>query len=521
MPVTDESGTIWNLQFISPDGKKKRFLKLARKKGLCFTIPGDERLYICEGYSTGATIHEATGGTVVIAFDAGNLPTVARVVREKQPRAQITICADNDRFTAGNPGLTKGKEAADGISAKLALPCFDGLPGADDKDLKYSDFNDLFAVSGNLEIVRAQLKASARSKYQPQSFEAMRFKGRVISRPKKLESIFRYDDQLLIPKGVVGVITATGGTGKTFFIISLATAGATGKNFGPINAPRPIKTLIIVGEDTQDELDRRAWDTCSGQFPDNLAGISVYGEVGPFMRLEGSTPVFADGYYWLEETISGCPGLALLFIDPKSRFYGLDENNPDHATQWVQGLEILAKRYGITILFTHHTSKENGAKISQNMSRGSSALVDACRWQAGMVRMDEEIAKKYGIENPRNYVLFDVPKSNYGVDLPGHIIFRRGENGVLVWDDPEESHIKSMAEELLNILHRYPDRYTRRELDREKCGAEIARDMVDRFKGFKRGRDMNLVINHLLKSGLLTEESTMSGKTTRCELIPR
>ena len=30
-----------------------------------------------EGYSTGATIHAATGATVVCAFNAGNMPDVA------------------------------------------------------------------------------------------------------------------------------------------------------------------------------------------------------------------------------------------------------------------------------------------------------------------------------------------------------------------------------------------------------------------------------------------------------------
>ena len=32
-------------------------------------------LFIVEGYATGATVHEATGHAVAVAFDAGNLPT--------------------------------------------------------------------------------------------------------------------------------------------------------------------------------------------------------------------------------------------------------------------------------------------------------------------------------------------------------------------------------------------------------------------------------------------------------------
>ena len=93
---------------------------------------------------------------------------------------------------------------------------------------------------------------------------------------------------------------------------------------GPINAPDPIRTLVLIGEDPQDELDRRLWDIAKGQFPDLLHACSVYGEVGPLMRLDGNIPTRADGFKWLEETIQGHPGLELLILDPKSRFYGLE-----------------------------------------------------------------------------------------------------------------------------------------------------------------------------------------------------
>ena len=38
---------------------------------------------VAEGYATGATLHEATGLPVAIAFDAGNLRHVAAALRER------------------------------------------------------------------------------------------------------------------------------------------------------------------------------------------------------------------------------------------------------------------------------------------------------------------------------------------------------------------------------------------------------------------------------------------------------
>ena len=53
-----------------PDGTNKRFLKGGRKKGCYHPIgnKGERDLGICEGFATGASIHEATGDDVVGTF---------------------------------------------------------------------------------------------------------------------------------------------------------------------------------------------------------------------------------------------------------------------------------------------------------------------------------------------------------------------------------------------------------------------------------------------------------------------
>ncbi|MCP4566076.1 MAG: AAA family ATPase [FCB group bacterium] len=510
IPVLDINGDLHNIQFIKPDGEKK-FLWRARVSDLMFPIPGNDQIYICEGYATGATIHKATGGTVICGFNGGNLPKAARAYRFRNPTAPITICADNDKFTAGNPGIKAGKETAREISAKLVIPDLTGLPGGDDPDLKLSDFNDLATIS-DIETVKKQISGSGgTSKLPPLTPDGSRVSTRLKARPAPLDFIFKYNDQGLIPRGVTGVLTATGGTGKTFFLLALAMAAASGGEFGPINAPKPISTLIIAGEDTQDELDRRLWDIGKGVFPSPLFAASVYGELGPLMRLDGATPVYADSYYWLEETIKNHAGLELLIIDPKSRFYGLDENNSDHATQWIQAIEGLSKRHGLTILFSHHTSKDTAGKISQNMSRGSSAIVDGCRWQGGLVRMDEETADKYCIENPRLYIMFDAPKSNYGEDLPGQICFKRGEGGVLEFDEPWKRRNKELSDMLYSLLKLDIVEYTARDLIRGKAGQDIAKEMGAAFPEFRRRRDMKIAIDALIEDCRLIAVEVITG----------
>jgi putative DNA primase/helicase len=144
VPMVDEAGKLLNLQAIFPEvhpelGRDKDFLG-GRKAGL-FHIIGEpsETLLIAEGYATAATVHEATGYRTFVAFDCGNLKAVALAVRKHHPGQRIVICADNDRHTAANPGLTKAREAALAVGGFVSVPEFpEGAEG--------TDFNDLAAL---------------------------------------------------------------------------------------------------------------------------------------------------------------------------------------------------------------------------------------------------------------------------------------------------------------------------------------------------------------------------------------
>jgi putative DNA primase/helicase len=111
IPLYDENGRIWTLQFIDAEGNK-RFLSDGKKKG-CYYVIGciekSDQVFICEGYATGATVHECTNEAVVIAFCTAGLKPVAQIIRRKYPNAKIVICADNDQFhdNGVNPELRR------------------------------------------------------------------------------------------------------------------------------------------------------------------------------------------------------------------------------------------------------------------------------------------------------------------------------------------------------------------------------------------------------------------------------
>jgi Family of unknown function (DUF5906)/Toprim domain len=166
IPAANSEGMVTTVQFITPEGDKL-FLRGGKKKGSYFTIgdlDGAERIYLAEGYATAATVHEATGEPVVVAFDAGNLQPVAIGLRSILPDTdadtEIVIAADNDQWTAGNPGVEKAYAAARVICALVAIPEFE------DTETEPTDFNDLHQLEG-LDVVRDQLAAASAPPPEP------------------------------------------------------------------------------------------------------------------------------------------------------------------------------------------------------------------------------------------------------------------------------------------------------------------------------------------------------------------
>uniref|UniRef100_A0A809E4K4 DNA primase n=1 Tax=Ralstonia solanacearum TaxID=305 RepID=A0A809E4K4_RALSL len=146
IPLRDAGGELRSLQFIQPDGSKR--FKTGGTVAGCYCALGgkpgpDAPLLICEGWATACSLHEATCYPVAAAMNAGNLLAVAQALRAKLPDVPIIVCADDDIETAGNPGLTKAREAAQAIGALLAVPDF----GQERPD-EATDFNDVAIACG-------------------------------------------------------------------------------------------------------------------------------------------------------------------------------------------------------------------------------------------------------------------------------------------------------------------------------------------------------------------------------------
>ena len=179
IPMLDVAGKVHGLQVIrsrgaaqagAGQGGRRRLEKEYWPKGLIkksrFHLlgmaSGAAVILVAEGYATGASLFEATGLPVAVAFDAGNLAPVAAVLRNRYKTAKLLICADDDTWSEGNPGVTAASAAAMEVGGAFMAPIF-ADPAArqaayEAKGSKLTDFNDLHALEG-LHMVRVQVEA--------------------------------------------------------------------------------------------------------------------------------------------------------------------------------------------------------------------------------------------------------------------------------------------------------------------------------------------------------------------------
>jgi putative DNA primase/helicase len=197
IPVLDAAGQIHGLQVIrgKQTGERKKLDKefwpagLAKKGHFHQIGVIGPIVLVAEGYATGASLYEATGLPMVIAFDAGNIIHVVRNLRARHKRSQFLICADDDEtqkcqqqecrkpvwpadgpncphcgqpHKAANAGITAASAAAMEVGGAWIAPRFTDAAarkaGWMEKGTKLNDFNDLHLLEG-LHVVRNQIEA--------------------------------------------------------------------------------------------------------------------------------------------------------------------------------------------------------------------------------------------------------------------------------------------------------------------------------------------------------------------------
>jgi putative DNA primase/helicase len=200
VPMMDAGGKVWGVQIVRGKGRGSKLEKQYFPKGVAVQghyhllggIPA-HLVLVAEGYATAASLHEATGLPVAVAFDAGNLLHVATAIKKAYRRARILVCADDDYLSAGNPGVTAAQAAAHAVDGAWVAPVFAVERPIDKKGP--TDFNDLQALEGQA-VVRAQVEARLRELGWPIEPSGRETVAKGAGERTALPSIMQVDDAL-------------------------------------------------------------------------------------------------------------------------------------------------------------------------------------------------------------------------------------------------------------------------------------------------------------------------------------
>ncbi len=414
IPMRDDSGTLHSLQTIEAGGKK-RFLASGRTAGCYFGIgKPDGVLCIVEGFATGASVHEATGHAVAVAFTAGNLLTVAQAMRVKFPSMTIILCADDDNATPGNPGLTRAIIAARSIDGLLAVPEF-----GDKRLLGDTDFNDLHHRQG-LEAVRRDIGAA---KPAPDTEPSAAGKNATAGKDTPSRDYARSVELIRasdvkpeaiawiwkgwLAEGKLHVLGGAPGTGKTTISMALAATVTTG-GIWPDGSKAPVGNVVIWSgeDDPKDTLTPRLLlsgaDTCRVYF---ISGVQQGGEHHTFDPSRDMEP--------LRQKLAEIGNVRLLIVDPIVSAIAGDSHKNAEVRRGLQPLVDLAASMRCALLGVTHFSKGTGGREPVERLTGSLAFGALARVVLVAAKQQEEG------QDGRTVRLLCRAKSNIGPDAGG------------------------------------------------------------------------------------------------------
>ncbi len=335
IPFYSLDKTLRTLQFIDETGRKS-WLAGGAKNNHYYRIPGSSStLYIAEGYATAASIHMATNQSVVMAGDAGNLSLVAKTFRGRIPKQCIVICADNDQWTEGNPGISAATAAARAIHAKVAIPELKNTSS------NPTDFNDLHQFEG-LQEVKRQLETTSEFSGD---FPILIRLSEVM--PKSISWLWPNR----IALGKLSIIAGDPGLGKSLMALDIAAHVTRGKPWPVDQTPCPSGEVVLLS--AEDDIA----DTIRPRLDAVHADVSKVHVLTTVKTKDPETNEVCErmvslrkDIFLLSRMLSDYPECVLVIIDPLSAYLGgVDSHKNADVREFLAPLSNLAEKQGVAI----------------------------------------------------------------------------------------------------------------------------------------------------------------------------
>jgi len=392
VPIYDAAGEVRSIQKLGPDGKK-RFETGGAIAGNYFPIgKPDGLILIAEGFATAASLNEATGHAVAVAFNAGNLQPVAEAIRAKLPDIKIIIAADDDQQTDGNPGITKATAAAEAVAGIVTTP---GRPG---------DFNDLAQAAG-LEAVAERIEPATQPSRNPTMTRSL-----ATIEPEPIRWLWPQR----IARGKLTVLAGDPKVGKSLITADLTARITAGKSWPDNAGSAPTGNVIFASaEDDPADTIRPRIEAAGGDVArvfivDSVTDLDRDGE--PYER----TFNLKRDAGRLASEIEIIGDVAAVIIDPVTAYLGgADSHNNAEIRELLAPLAKIAAEHRTAVIAVSHLNKGSGTNALYRVS-GSLAFTAAAR-ACWLVTKDQENEDRRLMIPAGNNIGPDVGGMAYGI----------------------------------------------------------------------------------------------------------
>jgi replicative DNA helicase len=266
---------------------------------------------------------------------------------------------------------------------------------------KLLDDNDI----NSLEIIET-LKQELEN-LNKNSLDTFQFKNFKNVENRDIEFILK--DFLPIPKQAVTLLSAKGGSGKSWLVLQLA--------LKYINQNPNKKVFAWLSEDPDFATKKRAEkilneilvsDTnINSPIYNNFSYLGSETRPFHFIEYDFKNKKTNNLFYKLKYSLKDYD---FIILDPLIAFFGGDENNNSQAREFMNLLTEWADKENKSILVVHHNNKSVTGGI-----RGASAFVDAVRLQYELL-INENDKKEDKEILPAGYRKIQIRKDNWGVE---------------------------------------------------------------------------------------------------------
>lgn len=227
----------------------------------------------------------------------------------------------------------------------------------------------------------------------------------------------------LLCRGVVSVLAAEGGSGKTGLTVALAAHIAKGENFSTWNVVEPVRVLVMNGEDSRDELQARMHGVCStfGYEPAAMAEKVQLVPAHEWRIADGRNGIVRENEVRMLADYCAQEQIGVIVVDPLRLTHDSEENDNGAMAVIMRAFGALARRANAAVLLVHHAGKARGKLAGDaGASRGASAVVDHSRITVTLVNAQDGDDERFGVprEELELYARVDDAKQNLAKKNP-------------------------------------------------------------------------------------------------------